>query len=329
MLYPSLIVKKLLTRGELKMPLVSVVMLSYNNQKFLSEAIESILGQDFDDFELIIVDDASIDASRQIIQKYADEDPRIRVIFHETNCGISKTANDVIAAAKGKFLALIASDDVWMKDKLSKQLAVLESNEDLIVCTDGEVIDAAGQPMGSTFSELITRSVSKKRSGDIFLDLVLGPEAIFGSTVIYKRTNQGSILFDERLIYVNDWKFYLDLAAKYEFYYMPEPLAQYRIHGNNTWGDKGPEGQKWRLAYQDIILLREYILSQYPDRLSAEAKAIELEKVGSLYYALGQNRKALMSFFGAFTYAPFRRSNLQYPKYLFRITRKVLGRGSE
>ena len=134
------------------MPLVSVVIPSYNHEKFVSEAIESVLGQDFDDLELIIVDDASTDTSRQIIQKYAAEDARVRVILHETNCGIAKTCNDGIAAAKGKFLAVTASDDVWMKDKLSKQLAVLESDEDLVVWTEAEIIDESGQPVGSTWT---------------------------------------------------------------------------------------------------------------------------------------------------------------------------------
>jgi glycosyltransferase involved in cell wall biosynthesis len=308
------------------MPRVSVIMLSYNHEKFIAEAIESVLNQDFDDFELIIVDDFSTDSSKQIIQEYAAHDSRLRVILHEANRGIAKTANDGIAAAKGKFLAVIASDDVWMKDKLRKQLAVLESNEDLIVHAEGRVIDEKSYSVGLSWTELLKRRVSK--SGDIFLDLVIGPEAIFGSTVLYKRENQGSILFDERLIYVNDWKFYLDLAAKYEFYYVDEPLAQYRIHATNTWGTTGPDEQKWRLVNQDIILLREYILSQYPHRLSAEAKAIELEKVGSLYYALGQNRSALMSFVRAFACAPFRKSTFQYPRYFFRLTRNVLGRGA-
>jgi len=307
------------------MPLVSVVMLSYNHEEFVSEAIESVLGQDFDDFELIIVDDASTDSSRKIIQAYAAEDSRIRVILHEANCGIARTANEGIAEAKGKFLAIIASDDVWMKDKLSKQLAVLESDEDLIVHAEGEIIDEESYPVGSSWTELHKRSVLK--SGDIFLDLVIGGEAIFGSTVLYKRANQGSILFDERLVYVNDWKFYLDLAAKYEFYHIDEPLAHYRIHPDNTWGATGPDAQKWRLVNEDIILLREYIVRQYPHRLSAEAKAIELEKVGSLYFALGQNRKALMSFFRAFIYSPARKSNLHYPRYFFRLTRNVLARG--
>ncbi len=135
------------------MPLVSVVMSSYNHEKFVSEAIESVLTQDFEDFELIIVDDASADTSRQIIQKYAAKDTRVRVILHETNRGISKTMNDGIMAAKGKFLTDIASDDVWMEDKLSKTLAVLESDEDLVVWTEAEIIDENGEPVGSTWSE--------------------------------------------------------------------------------------------------------------------------------------------------------------------------------
>lgn len=81
------------------MPLVSVVMPLYNHEKFSAECIESVLGQDSDDFELINVDDVSTDASRQIIQKYEAEDSRIRVILHETNCGISKTMNDDIRLA--------------------------------------------------------------------------------------------------------------------------------------------------------------------------------------------------------------------------------------
>jgi glycosyltransferase involved in cell wall biosynthesis len=306
------------------MPLVSVGMASYNHEKFISEAIESVLGQDFDDLELIIVDDASTDSSRQIIQKYAAKDSRVSVILHEANCGIAKTANDCIAAAKGKFLASIASDDVWMKDKLSKQLAVLESNKDLVVWSEGEIIDEGGQPVGLSFSEGV-KGVSREKSGDIFLELVRGGGHIFGSTLLLKRANLGGILFDERLVYANDWKFYLDLAAKYEFYYVQEPLAQYRIHANNTWG-VNPEGQKRGLDYQDQILVREYVLNQYPHRMSVEAKALQLEQLGSLYYALGQNRKALISFFRAFTYAPFRRSNLQYPRYFLRLMRNAVGR---
>ena len=306
------------------MPLVSVVMLSYNHEKFLPEAIESVLNQDFDNFELIIVDDASTDSSRHIIQEYAEKDARVRVILHKKNCGIAKTANDGFAAATGKFLADIASDDLWMKEKLSTQLAVLESNDDLVVWSEGEVIDEMGKPIGSSFSGRTGGNVSRRKSGDIFRELSHDGGLIFQSTVLVKRANLNGMRFDESLVYANDWKFYLDLAAKYEFYYIPEPLARYRIHPSNAWGVKGPEGPNWRIGCQDQILVRQYLLKRYPHLMSAEDKAIELERIGRLYFALGQNKEAVMYFFRAFACAPLRRSNLQYPQRFLRLTRRVL-----
>jgi len=304
------------------MPLVSVVIPSYNHEKFISETIESVLGQDVDDLELIIVDDASTDASRHIIQKYAEEDARVRVILHETNCGIAKTINDGIAIARGKFQTQWASDDVWMKDKLRKQLAVLESNEDLIVWTEMEVIDEGGQPMGLMWSDLGGAWV--KKSGDIFSEILATPLSC--QTMLYKRANLGGIRWDERLKYLNDWLFCLELAAKYEFCFIEEPLAQYRIHANNIWGNKGPKGEAKRVADQDYILVLEYALSQWHDRMSGEAKATALEMLGHLYYESGQHRKALTSFCRSFAYAPFRRSNLQYPRRFFQFTRDALRR---
>ncbi|MGA7075707.1 MAG: glycosyltransferase, partial [Halobacteriota archaeon] len=190
------------------MPVVSVVLPSYNHERFISEAIESVLRQDFDDLELIIVDDASTDSSVEIIQRYKADDPRISVLLHDHNLGIARTMNDGTGRACGEFLGMIASDDVWMKDKLSKQLGVLESNDDLIAWSEGEVIDARTQPVGKRFSELIG-SVSEKKSGTIFPEL-LERTHIFGSTLLYKRTNQGDIRWDERLKYAHDWKFELD-----------------------------------------------------------------------------------------------------------------------
>ena len=177
------------------MPLVSVCMKSYNHERFIAEAIESVLGQDFANLELIIVDDASTDATRQIIERYAKQDSRIHAIFHERNLGISRTSNDGIAAAKGKFIAVIDSDDVWVADKLTKQLAVLERDEDLIVWSEGEVIDHAGRFIGKSFSELHGNTLAannggtlifRKPSGDIWQEL-LWFNYIFHSTVLLQK----------------------------------------------------------------------------------------------------------------------------------------------
>jgi glycosyltransferase involved in cell wall biosynthesis len=304
-------------------------MTSYNHEKFVSEAIESVLGQDFEDLELIIVDDASTDASRQIIQKYAMEDARVRVILHETNCGIAKTMNDGIAAAKGKFLTDIASDDVWMKDKLSKTLAVLESDEDLVVWTEAEIIDESGQPVASTWSEFTNDvyDVSAKKTGDTFHDHLGRWEQLIGS-MIFKRANLGGIRYDESLKYANDYKLSLELAAKYTFYFIPEPLTQYRIHASNTCGGKELQGEAQLVHSQEDIIVLEYALSNWHHRMSAKAKATVFTRLGFRYYTLGQNKKALMCFFRAFAYDPFRRSNLQHPRRLLRFTQDKLGLGT-
>jgi glycosyltransferase involved in cell wall biosynthesis len=300
-------------------------MPSYNHEKFISEAIESVLGQDFEDLELIIVDDASTDTSRQIIKKYAVEDARVRVILHETNCGIAKTMNDSIAAAKGKFLTYIASDDVWMKDLLSKQLAVLESDEDLIVWSEAEIIDESGQPVGSTFSEFWS-SAAEKKTGDAFHDL-LGRWETFIGAMIYKRANQGDIKYDERLKYANDYKFNLELAAKYAFYVIPEPLTKYRAHASNTCGIRGFQGEAKRVDCLEDITVLEYALRQWHHQMSAKMKATVFTRLGFRYYELGQGRKALTCFCRAFAYDPFRKSNLQHPRRFLKFTWDKLGLG--
>ena len=294
------------------MPLVSVVMLSYNHEEFLSEAIESVLGQDFDDFELIIVDDGSTDSSREIIQKYAAEDPRIRVILHEVNCGIAKTANDGIAAAKGKFVAITASDDVWAKDKLTKQLAVTASNENLIVWSEGEVIDGKGQPVGKSFSEWLPAS-PKKKSGHIWQEILEG-NYIFGTTLLFKKTNLGNIRFDENLAYWNNYKFVLDLARKYEFYYIAEPLAQYRVHERNTVAGYGAESKdRLRQAGKEYVSICEEALQRYGDEIRRKTKALMYGKMGATYYAFGDKRKGRHFFLQAVRCNPFETENLLYP----------------
>jgi len=301
------------------MPLVSVIMKSYNHEKFIAECIESVLGQDFGDFELIIVDDASTDGSRQIIDSYAAKDHRIQVIFHEVNKGISNTVNDGIDAARGQFVAQIDSDDVWVADKLTKQLAVLERDEDLIVWSNGEIINDSGRSAGKSVNEW--SRASSKKSGDIWQALLEG-NYIFGSSVVYKKQNLGNIRYDERLPYLNDYKFYLELARNYEFYYIAEPLALYRIHEHNTIAGYGAESEnRLRLAGKDYISICEEALQQYEDEIGQETKALMYGKMGTAFYALGEKRKGLHFFLQAVRCNPFETENLSYPP---RVLKHVL-----
>ncbi|MGZ4925273.1 MAG: glycosyltransferase [Halobacteriota archaeon] len=289
------------------MPHVSVLMKSYNHERFIAEAIESILRQSFDDFELLIVDDASTDRSQAIIKGYQDDDSRIRTLFHDTNEGITKVVNDGIDVAKGTYIAQIDSDDVWRGDKLEKQMDVFASNENLLVWSEGETIDRDGRVLGS-FSEFF-RSQTAKKSGNLFHDLAVR-NYIFGSSLAYKRANLGGLRYDPRLLYVNDYKFLLELARRYEFCYIDEPLARYRVHGDNALVGSGPEADaRRRRGYTEEILIRNETLRQYGRDLSPPTKAAMYSLLGDIYRRVGDRRHALRSFLQAIRYDPLSRAN--------------------
>ena len=265
------------------MPLISVIMPSYNHERFISEAIESVLNQTFTDLEFVIIDDASKDKSKEIIKVYEEKDSRIRAFFHSENKGIARTTNDGIERVKGEFIAFIDSDDIWAIDKLKKQAKVLEKNDDLIVWSEGEIIDATGSPLGELFTQRHNAS-KKKKSGDIFEELLKG-NFIFGSSLIFKRENIGDIRFDERLKYLNDYKFMVNLARRYKYYFIQEPLARYRIHERNTITDK-------KGYLNDNITIGKYFLEKCDNKISDNTKACIFSMIINTYLSLDEVAKA-------------------------------------
>lgn len=265
------------------MPLVSVVMPSYNHERFISESIESILRQTFGDLELLIVDDASVDGSRRIIEDFARKDGRIRAQFHDANLGIARTLNDGLAAARGKFVAFTASDDVWVAGKLERQMKVLEGRHDLIVWSEGEVIDAQGNPTGDLFTVRCGAS-RRTKSGHILNELLKG-NFVFGSTTVFKRDNLGSLRFDEGLKYLNDYKFQVDLASRYEYHFIPEPLAKYRVHGANTDRDKVGNAR-------ETVVVSNRFLDLYGDQMQRDVKSAVYVNMARAHLQLGKPLQA-------------------------------------
>jgi len=239
--------------------MVSVLMSCYNHDKFVGEAIESVLGQTFQDFEFIILDNGSTDGSTQIIADYEKKDDRIRAIFHENNLGIPRALNELIDSAKGKFLARIDSDDVWVEEKLEKQLEVMEQDENLVVWTEADLIDGESRSTGGKFTEMYE---SSEKNGNLFDDLLAG-NFLFCSSMMYKRENLDGIRYNEHIRNLNDHKFNLDLSYRYDYYFVPEILSKYRLHGGNTiFSDM--EG--W---YKDYMAIGKYIAEEYPDKLNS------------------------------------------------------------
>ncbi len=127
-------------------PKVSVIMPVYNRERYVAQAIESVLNQTFGDFELLIVDDGSSDHSPEIIEDYAKKDKRIRCAFHKENRGVSAARNTALETARGDWIAVIDSDDAWHPERLEKLLRIVEEGffvaDELLLCfdRDGELI---------------------------------------------------------------------------------------------------------------------------------------------------------------------------------------------
>jgi teichuronic acid biosynthesis glycosyltransferase TuaG len=133
------------SKGEL--PFVSVVMPAYNASKYISAAIESVLSQAYQDFELIVIDDCSEDDTYLIAKSYAEKDPRIILLKNAENSGVSATRNYGISKARGEWIAFLDSDDMWRSDKLEKQLVLLQEHPDAkITYTASAFIDSEGTP---------------------------------------------------------------------------------------------------------------------------------------------------------------------------------------
>lgn len=132
-------------------PRISVLMCVYNGEQFLSESIESILEQTYEDFELIIVNDGSTDSTVEIIESYTDN--RIRLINNKSNIGLTKSLNIGLESAKGEFIARQDADDMSDKTRFEEQIAYLIKNKDVVVLgTQAKIIDKQGnivnQPLG-------------------------------------------------------------------------------------------------------------------------------------------------------------------------------------
>lgn len=277
-------------------------MPSYNHEKFILKAIESVLKQTCDDFELVIIDDASEDNSSKIIQSFDKNNIKIRSFFHEKNRGIAKTVNECIEKAKGKYISFFSSDDVWIKEKLEKQIEILKKDEDLLVWSEGAIIDAQGNFTGELFTQMHS-ALNRKKSGNIFEEL-LKNNYICGQSLICKRENLKNIKFDENLKYLNDYKFYVDLAKEYKFCFIPEPLTMYRIHGKNSiFSDK----IEWK---KDDIRIRSYFLQKYGDEISSKIKNRILLNISKSYSYIGEREKAKQSVYRAIKYNPFYWANL-------------------
>jgi len=224
------------------MPKISVIMPAYNAAKYISEAIESVLAQTYPVHEIIVVDDGSTDSTAEIVKKYmgtqGHQDTRTHVdikYIYQMNKGPGAARNTGIKAATGEYIAFLDSDDVWMKEKIEKQMKLFKNSDyALIYCDMSHSVDRA----------LIYKSYLKEKkykyvsSGNIYSNL-LKENFIFTPTVIVKKEILKKIgYFDESYKICEDYKMWLNIARKYHVGYLDEVLVERRRFGTNITKDK-------------------------------------------------------------------------------------------
>lgn len=206
---------------------VSVLMPVFNAEAYLAQAIESILGQTFKDFEFIIVDDGSTDASPALLQRYARKDGRIHLISRE-NRGIARTRNELLSQAQGEFVAMMDADDIALPDRLSRQIAFLQHHPD-VVCLGSsyQLIDEAGRL-------LLTCFAVPEEDTAIQRQLLTGSGGVHQPTVMFRRATAIAVGgYDETMPVCEDLDLWMRMGEVGKLANLKQPLVQYRLHARS------------------------------------------------------------------------------------------------
>lgn len=231
-------------------------MASYNCASFLPLAVQSVLEQSFEDWELIISDDGSTDGSAQIIQYYIEADQRIRTVGSMTNRGAARARNAALAVARGRFIAFLDSDDLWKPHKLSRQLAFMEATGVAFCFSSYERVDEDGMYIGSV---RVASPVSYRQ--------LLRGNVIGCLTAVYDTQVVGKVEMPD-VAKRQDYGLWLKLLKMVDDAVpLPEILASYRIRRTSVSANKASAAyHTWRLL-RDIerlpLPLSVYYFARY------------------------------------------------------------------
>lgn len=216
-------------------PLVSVVVPSYNHARYVSKALHSALAQDFDNFELLVSDDASTDQSwAQIVEI---RDTRMRAFRQEHNLGPVGNLNFLINAARGKYIALLNSDDAWYAGKLRKQVSVLDSDPQLAACfTWAQLVDTDGKEVAGP--EAIWRDVFRqpnRTQGEWLRHFLRNGNCLCHPSMLIRRSVYDALgLYNPGLKQLPDFEMWIRLVKHHPIHVIPENLVAHLRDGNNT-----------------------------------------------------------------------------------------------
>jgi glycosyltransferase involved in cell wall biosynthesis len=240
-------------------PRVSVIMAVYNEEAFLAEAIESVLAQDFTDFEVIVSDDGSTDRTVEIACEFATREPeRIRVITGEKNQGKPFALNRALAVRRGELIAWLDGDDVMLAGKLQRQVAALQADPDAAGCShDAEIFDSdSGRALGS-FSQVMNGAPLRSGGIELWFDPTY---RMLPSATMIRSALCPAGGFEERLKYTNDWLFDIEVFRHGRCIAIDDVLVRYRRHGDNFTTRADESGA----SFEEGLMAMAIVNARYP-----------------------------------------------------------------
>jgi glycosyltransferase involved in cell wall biosynthesis len=206
-------------------PRVSVVMSVHNGEKYLEEAIESILHQTFSDFEFIIIDDGSNDSTPGLLARQAALDPRILIHRFDNNRGISTALNFGIRLARGEYIARMDSDDISVPNRLYEQVTFMDSHPDITIC--GTWVKLIGDIKGEVWKYPVEHEMI--HASMLFSNTLVHPTVMMRSVSI----KQHALLYDERIRYAQDYELWSRAVTRVQLANLNQVLVHYRIHAQS------------------------------------------------------------------------------------------------
>jgi hypothetical protein len=262
------------------LPMVSVVMAVYNVDRYLEEAIQSILNQTFRDFEFIIIDDGSTDLSSDLLHQYAERDKRIQLFIQE-NIGLTKSLNRGLSMASGEFIARMDPDDIALPDRFAKQIAMFHNDHRLVLlgCEVG-LIDEAGRLYGKRGHAQCHAEIRRR--------LIAGDGGALTHPAIMFRTGAAQAIggYDEEMPTAQDLDFYLKLSEVGVVANLKETLLLWRQHAgsvNHTKSQTWAEMRRYCVGKTIQRIGVQQFLEQFflPTTHSPDSRAIDKARIAS------------------------------------------------
>ncbi len=274
----------------MKNPKVSVIIPTYNRAHLIDKTIKSVLNQTYQDYEIIVVDNASTDNTKEAVKGFNNF--KIRYIYCCDNRGSSVARNIGIRASHGEYIALLDSDDEWLPEKLDRQVEVLqnESPEVGVVYSDVLCIDENSKNMNRKLR-------NPKKEGYIYEDLLGGNCVGTPSTLLIKKECFHRVgLFDDLLKAHEDWDMWIRIVKYYRFFFVEVPLVKYRLHSNRI-----SENRELKIIASNSVLAK--YANELKKRRGVHSKIYF--NIGNIFCHIGKTKEGQRYLLRAISLYPF------------------------